>query len=226
MPSRCLSDNAALEENTTFKNIVNNLSYIPIMTEKQKEKVRIKIADIRATLANERRRYGGYDDSRGLRYLPPAFYIKIEDYAGALTYLRWFNKNFENDAGFPDFLFEWTLILFKSGKHKEAEQKALKTFCSNTYLFDKFFGKPIIPIEKQEYSNIDIPEFTEYFKYSCSQPELADFSKWLQHFISSEKFNTIKEKYIDIHIRLKTERDKELRTYLILHANQLAKTHV
>jgi hypothetical protein len=196
------------------------------MTEKQKEKVRIKIADIRATLANERRRYGGYDDSRGLRYLPPAFYIKMEDDAGGLTYLWWFNKNFENDAGFPDFLFEWTLILFKCNKYKEAEQKALKTFCSNTYLFDKFFGKPIIPIEKQEYSNIDIPEFTEYFKYSYAQPELADFSKWLEHFISSDKFNTIKKKYIDIHIRLKTERDKETRTYLILHANQLAKTYV
>jgi hypothetical protein len=206
--------------------LFNNELYIPIMTEKQKEKVRIKIADIRTTLANERRRYGGYDDSRGLRYLPPAYYIKMEDYAGGLTYLRWFNKNFENDAGFPDFLFEWTLILFKSNKFKEAEQKALKTFCSNTYLFDKFFGKPIIPIEKQEYSNIDIPEFTEYFKYSYAQPELADFAKWLEHFISSDRFKTIKQKYIDIHIRLKTERDKETRTYLILHANQLAKTHV
>jgi hypothetical protein len=196
------------------------------MTEKQKEKVRIRIADIRATLANERRRYGGYDDSRGLRYLPPAYYIKIGDYAGGLTYLRWFNKNFDNDAGFPDFLFEWTLILFKSNKYKEAEQKAFKTFCSNTYLFDKFFGKPIVPIQKQEYSNIDIPEFTDSFKYSCTQTELADFSKWLEHFISSEKFKTIKQKYIDIHIRLKTERDKETRTYLILHANQLAKTYV
>lgn len=196
------------------------------MTEKQKDRIRLKIADIRATLANERRRYGGYDDSRGLRYLPPAFYVQIQDYAGGLTYLRWFNKNFENDAGFPDFLFEWTLILFKCGKYKEAEQKALKTFCSNTYLFDKFFGKTIIPIEKQEYSNIDIPEFTDYFKYSYSQPDLADFAHWLEQLISSEKFKTIKQKYIDIHIRLKTESDKEIRTYLILHANQLAKTYV
>jgi hypothetical protein len=196
------------------------------MTEKQKERVRLKIADIRATLANERRRYGGYDDSRGLRYLPPSYYIKIADYNGGLTYLRWFHKNFEDDVGFPDFLFEWTLILFKSGKLKDAEQKAFKTFCSNTYLFDKYFGKPIVPIEKQEYSNIDIPEFTEYFKYSSTQPELEDFSRWLDHFISSEKFRAIKQKYIDIHIRLKTERDKETRTYLILHANQLAKEYV
>jgi hypothetical protein len=196
------------------------------MTEKQKEKVRIKIADIRATLASERRRYGGYDDSRGLRYLPPSYYIKIGDYSGALTYFRWFKKNFPTDVGFPDFLFEWTLVLFKMGKIKEAEQKAFNTFCSNTYLFDKFFGKPIIPIEKQEYSNIDIPEFTEYFKYDSKEPELADFAEWLEQLINSDKFTTIKQKYIDIHIRLKTERDKELRTYLILHANQLAKNYV
>jgi hypothetical protein len=191
------------------------------MTEKQKEKVQIKIASIRSTLADERRRYGGYDDSRGLRYLPTALYIKIGDYAGGLTYLRWFNKNFPDDYGFPDFLFEWTIILFKNGKIKDAQQKAFKTFCSNTYLFDKFFGKPIVPIEKQEYSSIEIPEFTEYLKYTHTQPDLSDFSGWLSALIASEQFQTLMQKYIDVHVRLKTEKDKETRTYLILHANQL-----
>jgi hypothetical protein len=196
------------------------------MTEKQKEKVQIKIASIRTTLADERKRYGGYDDSRGLRYQPTALYIKIGDYAGGLTYLRWFNKNFPDDFGFPDFLFEWTIILFKSGKIKDAQQKAFKTFCSNTYLFDKFFGKPIVPIEKQEYSNIDIPEFTEYLRYTHTQPDLSDFSRWLSDLIASEKFQTLRQKFIDVHVRLKTEKDKETRTYLILHANQLVNNYV
>lgn len=196
------------------------------MTEKQKERVRIKIADIRETLASERRRYGGYDDSRGLRYLPPSLFIKIADYSGGLTYLRWFNKNFPDDVGFPDFLFEWTLILFKCRKAKDAEQKAFRTFCSNTYLFDKFFGNPIVPIDKQERSNVDIPEFTDFFKYTSSQPEISDFSAWLEQLTSTEKFKTIRQKYIDIQIRLKTEEDRETRSYLLLHANQLAKNYV
>jgi hypothetical protein len=196
------------------------------MTEKQKERVRIKIADIRETLASERRRYGGYDDSRGLRYLPPSLFIKIADYSGGLTYLRWFNKNFPDDVGFPDFLFEWTLILFKCRKAKDAEQKAFSTFCSNTYLFDKFFGNPIVPIDKHERSNVDIPEFTAFFKYTSSEPEIADFAEWLEQLTSTEKFKTVKQKFIDIQIRLKTEDDRETRSYLLLHADQLSKNYI
>jgi hypothetical protein len=192
------------------------------MTEKQKEKILIKIANIRTILANERKRYGGYDDSRGLRYQPTALYIKIGDYAGGLTYLRWFNKNFPDDSGFPDFLFEWTIILFYCGKLKDAQQKAFKTFCSNTYLFDKFFGTPIVPIEKQEHSNADIPEFTAYLQYVHTQPELSDFANWLADLVASAKFQMLKQKFIDVQVRLKTETDKETRTYLILHADQLA----
>ena len=83
------------------------------MTPKQIERVRSKIKQIRATFAAEKRKFGAYDDSRGLRYLPLEYYIKLQDYKGGLTYTRWFQKNFPDDIGFPDFLFEWTIILFK-----------------------------------------------------------------------------------------------------------------
>jgi len=42
------------------------------MTPKQEERIRNKIARIRKELAADKKRWGGfYDDSRGLRYLPP-----------------------------------------------------------------------------------------------------------------------------------------------------------
>jgi hypothetical protein len=40
------------------------------MTPKQIEILKKKIADIRRTLAAEKRKFGVYDDSGGLRYLP------------------------------------------------------------------------------------------------------------------------------------------------------------
>lgn len=43
-----------------------------------------------------------------------------------MKYLNWFNKNFPDDSGFPDFLFEWTLILYQKGKLKEAENATAK----------------------------------------------------------------------------------------------------
>ena len=88
------------------------------MTDKQIQRVKVKIKRIRATLAAEKKLYGDYDDSRGLRYIPTSLYLKIGDYAGGLVYLRWFQRNFPDDIGFPHFFFEWTIILFKNKKFK------------------------------------------------------------------------------------------------------------
>ena len=161
------------------------------------------------------------DDSRGLRYLPPELYVKLGDYDGGLSYCKWFNKNFPDDIGFPNFLFEWTIILFKTGKLKDAEKKAFQTYCANTYLFDKFFGNPITPMNKQEHSNWEDASLAEYFDYSNGQPELADFAAWLKQFTATNKFINFSNKFIDIHKRLKTEDDMETRGYLIKQSSQL-----
>ena len=185
------------------------------MTDKQKQRLELKIKRIRASLTYEKRKFGCYDDSHGLRYVPTELYLKLQDYKGGLVYLRWFVKNFPDDAGFPEFLFEWSVILFMNGKIKDAERKTIETYFRNTYVFDKFFGRPIIPIEKSEYSNIDIPEYTEYFKYSFKQQELAVFAKWLMELEQSEKFQSVTERFIKAQIRLKNEKDPEMRHYLV-----------
>lgn len=175
------------------------------MTPKQIDSVKKKIADIKRILAAEKRKFGCYDDGRGLRYLPTKYFIQINDYSGGLTYIKWFDKNFPDDSGFPDFLFEWTIILFKCGNQKDAEKKAFKTFCSNTYLFDKYFGRQIVQIDKWEGSNLETPAFTKYLDYSNEQKELADFTEWLDSLISTQTFINKSNKYIEIQKRLKTE---------------------
>lgn len=191
------------------------------MTPKQIERLKKKIADIRSALAAEKRRFGAYDDSRGLRYLPSRYYIKLGDYKGGLTYLRWFDRNFPDDAGFPDFLFERAMILFQAGKPQEAEKKAFEAFCANTYLFDKFFGRSVTPIDKWEGSNWEGPSFADHFDYSSGQAELGDFGEWLGQFILTEDFKNRSNQYIDIYKRLKTEGDSGARSDLLLQARQL-----
>jgi hypothetical protein len=194
------------------------------VTPKQTERLRTKIFNIKRTLAAEKRKFGCYDDSRGLRYLPTKYYIRLQDYKGGLTYLRWFSNNFPDDGGFPDFLFEWTIILFKCGMTKEAVKKAFEAFCTNTYLFDKFFGRPITPVDKWEGSNLEVPGFADYLDYSSGQAELADFSEWLNNLIATDDFKSRCDKYIDIQKQLKTENDRETRRYLIMQARQLEET--
>ena len=193
------------------------------MTEKQQERIISKIRQIKSALAADKKRWGGaYEDSRGLRYLPPALYIQLGDFPGGLRYLNWFSKNFPDDSGLPDFLFEWVVILFKTGREKEAERKALQAFCRNTYLFDKFFGRTVVPIAKWEGSNLASPGFAiHHFSYSGKQDSLADFAAWLDRLTQTEKFRRLSEEYIAIHRRLKDESDTETRLYLSRQAAQL-----
>ena len=191
------------------------------MTQIQIERVNKKIANIKRTLAAEKKRFGCYDDSRGLRYLPTKYFIQLSDFSGGLTYLKWFDKNFPDDAGFPEFLFERTIILFKTSNVKEAEEKAFQTFCSNPYWFDKFFGRLITPLDMWHRSNLTRPDYTEALEYSSGQSFLTDFSDWLDKFISTKDFINRSNKYVDIYKRLKTETDKEMRHYLVRQAFQL-----
>lgn len=197
------------------------------MTPKQEERIRKKIKRIKADLAADKRFWGGqYHDGRGLRYLPPALYIKLGDYTGGLRYLNWFDKHFSDDAGFPDFLFECTIILFKTKRLEKAEKMAFRTFCSNTYIFDKFLGKPVIPIDKEEYSNLEKPQYViEFFEYSHTDESLFDFSHWLNELIQSEKFKSAASQFIQIQKQLKHEPNKDNRSALLDLASKLQKEY-
>jgi hypothetical protein len=186
------------------------------MTPKQVERIKNKITKIKRELSADKKRWGGYyDDSRGLRYLPPELYLKISDYSGALRYYNWFDKNFPDDCGFPIFLFEWTITLFKTKRIKQAEKKAMETFYSNTYLIDKFLNKEFLDFDKSENSNWEYSSLAEQLIYSKDQNELIDFADWLENFIKTEKFYAFANKFIGIESVLKTEPIGEKRTKLV-----------
>ena len=186
------------------------------MTEKQEQRIKDKITKIKKDLAADKRKWGGfYDDSRGLRYLPPELYLKLKDYKGALRYFNWFDKNFPEDMGFPNFLFEYTLTLFKNNKIKRAEKKALQTFISNTYIIDYFLGRKLIDIDKNENSNWEKESMIKYFPYSKEDSDFNDFSQWLEEYTETPKFLEIKNEFIDIEKKLKDEPVGPRRTELV-----------
>ena len=166
------------------------------MTPKQEDRIRIKIAKIKKALAADKRFWGWeYHDGRGYRYLQPALHLQLKDYKGAQRYFNWFSKTFEEDASFPIFLLEWTMTLFKNNKLQEAEKKALETFLSNTYIFDKFLEKDFLDLSKSEMSNWEMKSLTENMTYSKNMEELSDFALWLENFMATEKFLKIANEF-------------------------------
>jgi hypothetical protein len=194
-----------------------NKNETTIMTEKEIAHIKVKLKWIWEVLS-KKIELGDYATSLGFRYYPTKHYIKLGEFFDGLTYLYWFEENFLNDSYNPNFLFEWTIILYKTGNIREAEKKAFVTFCSNIYLFDKFFQRLVVPIETDENSNLA----SSYdFQYSSDQSELADFTNWLNEYTSTEKFITLSTKFIELNTRLETERDEETRGYLLLCSQQL-----
>jgi hypothetical protein len=186
------------------------------MTEKQQERIRLKIKKIKSELAADKRRWGGfYDDSRGLRYLPLGYYIKLKDHSGGIRYINWFYKNFPDDGGFPEFLFECTIVLFYSKKPEEARRKLFETFSSNTYIIDKFLGNKINQIEKYEGSNIAGIEYLNCFNYTSADEELSEFTKWLNETYNSDLFKSAANEHIEMQRQLKVEHEYEKRVNLV-----------
>lgn len=194
------------------------------MTPKQEKILRNRIAQIRKKLAADKKHWGGFHhDGGGMRYKPPELFIKLTDYKGGLSYLKWFDKTFPDDSGYPIFLFEWTIILFKTGRTHEAERKAFQTFFSNTYLFDKFLEKEFLQLDKWEGSNWEQSSLTEHFNYSKNDSNLIDFVIWLESFLTSQKFYGIASEFIEIEKRLKDEPVGRTRSELVERCFKLLK---
>jgi hypothetical protein len=122
-----------------------------------------------------------------LRYAPPQYYVKLQDFKGALTYFRWFKRNFPDDVGEPSFLFEWTVTLYKNGKLTDATEKAFQTFAANTYVIDKFLNRPFHTVEGVrdfEWQRRQV----EYLTYNATQDHLKDFALWLESSVNSAPF--------------------------------------
>ncbi|ROI10768.1 hypothetical protein EGI11_02430 [Chryseobacterium sp. H3056] len=149
------------------------------MTPKQTERIQFKIKKIKKELAADKKRWGGfYDDSRGLRYLPPELYLKIHDYSGALRYFNWFSRTFPEDSGYPVFLFEWAIALYKKGKIKNAESKITETHRANSYIVPAFLGIAT-DVQVTHHSNWKTAGIAQDLAYSKEDAQLADFAEWL-----------------------------------------------
>ena len=192
------------------------------MTEKQIERVKKRIAKYKKALAADKKHWGGYyNDGSGIRYLIPEQFVKIKDYEGGLRYLNWFRKNFPDDSGYPIFLFEWTFILFKCKKLKDAEEKAHQTFFSNTYLFDKFLGKEPLHLDKSENSNWEFEALTDNFLYSSKDADFIEFAIWLEAVLNSRKFLDKANEFIEIQRQLKNEPVGKKRSELVEKSSRL-----
>jgi tetratricopeptide (TPR) repeat protein len=193
------------------------------MTDKQIERIKKKIKAYRSMLSAEKRKFGGYIDDRGLRYLLPEFYLKIQDYKGALNYYRWFTKEFPDDIGFPDFNLYWALTLFKNNKMEAAIAKTYETVFSNTYLVDLICSKEVRSIDKSETIGFETLGYAKEIVDDCVKLLTDDFITWLKTLIETEDYKSNLNKFISLQKLIEDESAGKLRSKLIEESRKLEK---
>ena len=192
---------------------------------KKISKVRIenKIKKYTAHLRSEKRRFGGYDDSSGLRYLLGHNYLLVDDIKGALRYFKWFKKEFDDDCGEPFQYLSWTVALFLNNQLKDARQKLIETFLKNLYLIPHILGYTNLDIYNMDYhsSNWEHKEYAEslpeeYFNYITD-----DFKTWADSILNEDVVKSIINRHIELHNKLKNENNSNIRGKLINEINAL-----
>ena len=186
------------------------------MTPAQITRIQTKIIKLRKVLATERARFGGKDDSAGRRYTILNLYVSIADYKGASVYLRWFFKNFPDDAGFPFFWVEACMPYFHNMKLDQARTMAFKAFVANPYNWEVFFTGIAIEVEGiNPSSNWEGLELALQLPYRANQEQYGDFSSWLQECLADPKIQELIQTYFDLRLKLSTTPTGPLRTSLV-----------
>lgn len=175
-----------------------------LMTPKQIDRIQNKINKIRKEIYEEKKIWGGYHDGRGLRYIPFELYLKIQDFKGGLTYLRWFTKTFPDDITVSEIMLMSSLIYFKNKKIKDAEKKALQSYFADSYVFNIFMDRPI---KKDNDSNYNLNAIKDFFADLKKQNDLTDFQNWLADFEKTETFKDFYSKYQELQLKLDKETD-------------------
>ena len=186
------------------------------MTPAQITRIKTKIIKLRKILAAERARFEGYDDSAGRRYTILNLYISIADYKGAAVYLRWFFKNFPDDAGYPFFWVEAYITYFYNNKLDRARSMAFNAFVSNPYTWEVFFTGIATEVEGiKPSSNWEGLELALQLPYRVNQEHHGDFSSWLQDCLAEPKMQELIQTYFDLKLKISTTPVGPLRTSLV-----------
>jgi hypothetical protein len=190
------------------------------MTEKQIERIKKTIKFYRTRLAAEKRMFGDYDDSAGLRYSIPELHFQIRDYKGALGYFRWFSKAFPDDTGFPFFNLLWSAAFFENNKIPEAIQKAYETAFSNTYLLELIGGRDTVQLDKSELIGYENLEYAKQVYKDCINLITLEFQIWISNLSEFDDFKANLNKFISIQKLIKDEPVGPMRAGFIRESNK------
>lgn len=184
-------------------------------------KIKERIRRYERAFAKEMQEFDMISDGSGKRYLLGPLYLILNDIEGAYKSFVWFEKTFPDDVGEPLQYLCWAITLLRKEDTDAASNKLIEAMLKNIYLIPHVLGLNPERLDIWHGSNYEDIEYLSYLPpvtmQLCTKEELG----WISKQYNSEKFIAIREKYIDIHLQLKTEPRGPKRTELVELASKL-----
>lgn len=189
---------------------------------KRPKTIQTHIKKYESQLRAEKRKYGGFDDSAGVRYILVPYYSLLHDWKGAVKSYRWFEKNFSTDIGEPFHLLCSALAHYHTGDLKTATYALRRAMFSNLHLIPRLLGREPENLDIGSNLNWSGPDSLDY-----APPEYWDLwdddaRQWAEEIYESQEFSDLRNRYIEIERLLKGEPRGPKRSQLVEEKFEIA----
>ncbi len=178
-----------------------------------------RITKIRSQLSSFKREYGFIDDGSGARYYLFYLYFLLGDNRRSSEYIRWFEKEFPDDANEPTQLLCWAFILHRGGK--DGERKLAETMLSNIYLLPHILGGRMAKADMWHSCSDEDPEYLEWVPAEIIEAITTEDKTWIEEQYFSDSFQKVLKRHIEINHELLITPPGEERSALVKEAHSL-----
>lgn len=185
------------------------------------KKLKNRITKYKRELKKEKDWQGFISDGAGKRYLLFCFYFVLADFDNAEEYFEWYKQEFPDDIGEPIQQLCWALILHRKGKDKEARYRLAELMFSNLYIIPHLLGHEIEKYNIWHCMNTEEPDYAEFIFGEVIEAITNSDLKWMKELYHSPDFSHMRDRYVEIHRKLKDTHDVEERRKLIKEADSL-----
>ena len=186
--------------------------------------LRSRVVRYRASLTEEKRRYGGIDDGAGTRYVIFWLLFLLNDPAESKKYIRWYKKEFAGDIGEPIQKLCLALMQYRMGDIPEANYTLADLMLANQYFIPALTGGSF-GIETHRVSNYGSVSYIEAIPPEIVQAISPLERDWMKARYESLVFRRLRKRYTEIEEELEKTEGIEKRQPLVRELFGLLEKH-
>ncbi len=181
---------------------------------KRTETIKRHIEKFEKQLKSEKRKFGFFDDSGGIRYFIGPYYVLAGDVEGALKHFKWFDRVFSDDMGEPGQYLCWTLALYRSGDFKKAYIKFVQTLFMNPFVIARVIGIDYkLPYKPS--SNVPTKEWADWVPDEFYDLWDTEAVLWLKDSFHDPKTQSLLNRFNALNKKMDTEPVGSKRTEMV-----------